>query len=186
MNMHLDLIREPTTRIPSIQSASKLTSLRVWHCKYPSLSWIQELTGLRELVIGTYPHEDLKPLGSLAQLAYLQIAHLPKLKSISALQELRKLSVLSLATAPSWEASGKVAIVDSIAPIAKLQALRHLELFGCGSEKMRLVDLHGCTQLNSARFAQYPKEEVELFYAKVGASQDYNPPPHFNSDSSPS
>jgi len=177
--MHIDLMRDLNSRFPPPGNPSEVHSLRIWHCKYKTLMPIAELTNLRELVVGSFPDASLNMLAGLTQLCYLRILHLPKVSDLTPLGGLKNIRSLSLATSPSWDAAGKKTFVDSLAPIALIEALMHLELFGVCPPDMSLAPLERCKNLRSARFSQYPKNEAERFYQVMGISNAFNPPPSF-------
>ena len=152
-------------------------SLRIWHCKYRSLQGLQVFAQVRTLLIATYPDPTLELLTPLVRLRYLSILHLPKVTDLAPLQHLRELEVLSLATLPSWDSSGKTTEVDSLEPLAHLPALRHLELFGVRPRDHSLAPLERCPQLRSARFHKYSASETQRFYAQTRISDAHAPRP---------
>jgi hypothetical protein len=173
--MHVELMRDTATTMPSVDTSAK--SLRIWHCRYKTLSPVGDLLKLRTLVIATYPDESLDLLRPLRDLRQLHILHMPKVRDLSPLAALERLEFLSLATLPSWDPSGKVTEVVSLEPIARLPALRYLGLFGVVPKPKSLAALTRCRHLMAARFSKYPKAEVRTFYEATGVSDDDLPTP---------
>lgn len=177
--MRVDLMRDMATAFPQLASSESLRHLRVWHCKYKNFAPLALCVNLEELVIGSYPEGSLEILRPLADLKFLSILHMPNVTSLSPLGSLSKLESLSLATTPSWDGAGKRSIVESLEPIANLQNLKHLELFGVCPADRNLDVLKRCRGLISVRFSKYPTDEVERFYSDTGLANDYNPPSSF-------
>lgn len=84
---------------------------------------------------------------------------------------------MRLQTQPGWDASGRTTVVSSLRPLARLPRLRRLELFGVQPADRPLGDLEAAPDLVSARFSQYPRAEVERWYAATGASDAFAPSP---------
>ena len=132
-------MRSKDRTFPTIANPEALTSARIWHCRYTSLGPISQFHNLRTLAIASYPDSTLEPLSSLAMLESLEIVHLPNIKSLLPLLRLVNLRRLSLSTLPSWDASGKLTVVESLQPIAHMPHLEELSLFGVVPES-RTVD----------------------------------------------
>jgi hypothetical protein len=178
--MHIDLIRDKSKKFPVIKDVEQVTSLRVWHCKYASLSPVANFRNLETLVIATFPDKSLDILSGLHKLRYLSILHLPHVTTLKPLQDLSRLETLSLATSPGWDSSGKTQTVDSFKPIASLPALKHLELIGILPADRSLAPLDDCRALVSARIAKkFPAGEEERFRSATGAKDANNPPAPF-------
>lgn len=177
--MHLDLIREKATAFPQLESKAEIRTLRIWHCKYKSLQALAEFGNLEELVIASFPDKSLEIIASLRKLRYLSILHMPKVSELEVLSRLPNIESLSLSTSPAWDSAGKCTIVDSLEPIAGLAALKNLELLGVCPVSKSLAALEQCKNLQSARFSQYPKEELERFYSATGVANLFNPEPSF-------
>jgi hypothetical protein len=178
----LDLMRDSGSNLPQIENPGQIKKLRVWHCKYKSLAGITAFANLEELVIASYPDSGFELLGELKHLRYLSVMHAPKVRSIAPLGALKKLETLSLATSPSWDASGRILEVDSLEPLAELHKLKHLELFGVCPRDRSLRSLERCSALESLRVSQYPEPEVVRFRAKVGLFDgSFNPKSSFDS-----
>lgn len=175
--MHLDLMRDPAKKFPAIDRHMEITSMRIWHCKYASLKSLDQFQNVEELIIGSFPDSSLDVLEPLHKLRYLSILHMPKISDLAILTKFENLESLSLSTSPAWDASRKCTVVQSLLPIAKMVSLKHLELFGICPENKSLADLDNCKKLESARFSQYPSDEIERFYQKTGLENHYNPPP---------
>ncbi|SRR6266496_4622428 len=175
--MHIDLNRDKAKSLPSISNPETIESLRVWFCNYKTLEPLSEFRNLRTLAIAGYPDTTLNVLRKLKNLNYLRILHLPKVSDLSPLAELESLESLSLATLPSWDASGKKTIVESVEPISKLPKLKHLELFGVVSKDKSLSAIEQCENLVTACFSKYPKREMDRFFQKSGVLQKHVPKP---------
>ena len=156
-----------------------MKTARLWHCKYRTVAQLAELTLLEGLDVATFPDASLEPLNGLTQLKYLRLLHLPRVTDLSPLTDLRELKVLRLATLPSWDASGKTTEVESLAPLAGLPALRHLELFGVHPRDRTLSALETCPSLASVRVSKYPAQEVERFAEATGPDNAFAPEPWF-------
>lgn len=179
MTDHVDLVRETAAEFPQIEGRENIRSLRVWHCKYRSLRAVAGFQNLEELVIATFPDISLDAIGSIRRLRYLSILHMPKVTDLQALSGLSDLESLSLQTSPSWDASGKCSVVESLDPIAEIAGLKHLELFGVCPPNKSLAAVELVKGLQTARFSQYPKAEVARFYRLTGVKNGYNPQPTF-------
>ncbi len=176
----MDLMREPATVFPKLERQDEIRALRIWHCKYKSLKAVAELQNLEELVIASYPDKSLEIFQPLRKLRFLSILHMPKVSELAVLSRFVSMESLSLATSPAWDAAGKCTIVESIEPVAKMRTLKHLELFGvCAADKSLSV-LEQCKSLQTARFSQYPKIEVERFYRATNVVNQLNPEPSFS------
>jgi hypothetical protein len=153
--MHIDFLRNKAKTFPVIESPDGVTSLRVWHCKYATVSPVAGLRELETLVIASFPDPSLDMLGALHKLRYLSILHLPRVTTLGPLERLQRLETLSLATLPSWDSTSKKQVVDSLAPLTKLAGLKHLELFGVVPADRSLAALNGCKALVSARISTF-------------------------------
>jgi hypothetical protein len=168
-------MRVKDREFPDVEWTS-ITSARIWHCSFESLAPVQRLENLQTLVIATWPDESFGALKGLNQLRYLIIIHLPKVSSLTPLRFLGRLESLSLQTLPSWDASGKVQEVDSVAPLGHLKALKHLELLGVRPSGDDLSPLFGL-RLESARLSKNDDEAVGELFRRTGASGAFNPEP---------
>ena len=171
----VQLIRETDRGNLTFKSPRRITSLKIWHCKYKSLADVAECTELGELVIATLPDDNLDFLKPLDKLRYLKILHMPKLSCLDPISKLENLEVLSLATLPSWDSSGKRTIVDSLTPISILPKIKYLELFGICPPDMTVKELEVCKSLVSVRASGYSKSELKRFYSNTGFSDDRVP-----------
>jgi hypothetical protein len=161
--MHLELLRDKARTFPAIENPSEYASAKIWHCSYRTLEPLRSFRELRELTIASYPDATLEILGGLIRLESLEILHLPKVTTLSPLSGLTRLRKLSLQTLPSWDASGRKTIVESLAPIAHLPCLEELELLGVVPESRAVDELLHCrgTVLNRVRVSQYAAAEME-------------------------
>src|SRR5689334_3516641 len=126
----VDLMRDQGRTFPPKPLDLQARSMRIWHCKYRTLDAITQFRQLRILSIAGLPDAPLEAIGSLDQLEWLSILHLPKVTSLAPLGRLSRLRCLSLQTTPGWDGSNKRTTVDSLQPLAELPALEHLGLFG--------------------------------------------------------
>ena len=175
--MHLELMRVKDGELSEIQRPLSYKSAIIWHCKFKSLSPLSELRNLQSLVIATFPDASLDLLSGLCSLRYLKIVHIPKVTNLSALENMGSLEYLSLSTLPSWDASGKTTVIDSLLPISKLKNLKGIELFGVCTSDKGLSDLEQCSNLQTAKFSKYPKYHVDGFINKMGVSEEFIPEP---------
>lgn len=178
--VHLELMRDPSRTIPQIDDPASVRSAKVWLCKYKSLAPLAELRNLEELVIANFPDESFEFLGRLEKLRFLSVVHMPKISDIAPLAELAQLTSLSLSTLPSWDASRKTTTIESLEPLSTIPALAHLELFGICPLNKSLVPLEKCKDLRTARFSQYPRAEIDRFYAGTNVGNRFNPEPSFS------
>jgi hypothetical protein len=158
---HLDLMRDAAKEFRLPADPTSVTSLRVWHCKYKSLGGLSVLTNLTALEIATYPDATFEPLALLDQLETLRVLHLPNVRDLRPLRGLKRLRSLSLETLPSWDASGKVTEVESLAPLANLPLLDSVELFGVVPRSRSIDDLLRVSQLRHAKISKFAKGESE-------------------------
>jgi hypothetical protein len=178
--MHIDAFCENGKLIPAVTDPRNLRSLKVVQRRRGSLRPVAQLYQLTTLEVFSFLDETLDVLRKLKQLHYLRIIHLPNVTDLSPLADLRELECLSLSTLPSWDASGKVTVVESLDPIGQLQDLRHVELMGVRPKSKSLSPLERCPRLASARFHKYPKRELERFYAAKRVSDAFVPEPVFD------
>src|SRR5262245_45226511 len=169
--MHLELVRDRARDFPAIDNASSFSSARIWHCRYRTLQPLANFVGLRTLSVATYPDPSFDILARLTSLESLEVVHLPEVRSLSPLTLLKNLRSLSLQTLPSWDASGKKTVVESLAPVANLPFLEELELFGVVPASGTVDDLldSSSPRLKRVRVSKYPKREQERLFARFAA-----------------
>lgn len=177
--MHLDLLRDKNRTFPAPADPEGVSSLRVWHCKYATLAALAGFKHLEELTIAGFPDESLAMLAPLGKLRYLRVIDLGAIADLDDLGAVTSLESLSLATLPSWDASGRTHPIASLEPLTRLPRLRHLELFGVLPADRSLAPLKRCPGLASLRVSRYPAAEVEAFYAATGVTNAFNPPPAY-------
>lgn len=173
-------MRDSATKFPDIYDKETVLAMRIWYCKYRTLNPVSAFINLEELVIANFPDETLCALKSMKKLRYLRILHMPKLKDISVLSDLSSIESLSLETSPSWDATGRCIVLESMKPIAELPKLKHLELFGVCEANKSLKFLEGVKTIETSRFSQYPQKEVDRFRSVSGAVDKYNPRSSFD------
>ena len=162
--MHIEYMRSKEKELNFEGDPLSVTSLKLWHCKFKSLSFLEDFCNLKVLIIGTYPHENFNVLSGLSNLEYLSVVHMPKLNSLSGIDTLKNLKTLYLATSPSWDASGKKTVIESLHPIVNLPQLSNIELHGIVNPEKSLKELFTCNNLKTGMFSKYPKKEVEALY----------------------
>ena len=118
--------------------------------------------------IASFPDESLEVLRELGDLEWLSILHMPKVTSLSPLAGLAGLRLLSLATLPGWDASGRRTVVESLVPLAQLEKLAHLALLGVTTPSKSLRDLECCKRLRTATLLGFLRAEVARFIAATG------------------
>jgi hypothetical protein len=177
--MHLELDGDKSKRFPAVADPTAVKSARIWHCRYESLAVLAQFRNITALSLASYPDDTFEALSTLTALQYLSVLHFPRVSSLAPLGRLEALETLSLASLPSWDASGKVLSVDSFEPIAGLTNLRHLELFGVRPSRGGLSPLLACKSLRSARFSKLKKAEVATFYQTSGVKDEFAPRPAF-------
>ena len=168
LERHLSLVRDERRAMPDVADAQSVRTARIWHCKYRTLEPLSELIGLEGLIIATFPDPDLESLSTLKSLRYLRILHLPHVRHLDPLAGLDRLEVLTLETLPSWDASGKVTEVESLQPLTRLSALKHLQLFGVRTPQRSLAQLEDIPSLESVRLSKWPTAEVARFRSRTG------------------
>lgn len=170
-------MRDKARTFPVHPDPAAVTALRLWHCKYESMANLSAFGSLRTLVIASYPDADLAPLRGLSRLEYLSITHMPKVSDLAPLSQLQSLKTISLSTLPSWDASGKRTTVRSLAPLAELPALAHIELFGVLPEDGTLRALENSPSLKTIRVSKYSKSEINRFYKVTQLPDSFAPSP---------
>ena len=161
-------MRSAERQMPAISALLEVQSLTVWHCKFKTLAPLASLRNLTRLVIAGFPDESFEQIGALSNLRQLSILHFPRVRSLSPLKQLVQLAALSLESLPSWDASRKQLVVESLSPLAELPSLAHLQLLGVVPPERSLTALEASSSLRSARFQGYPGAEVERFHLAKG------------------
>lgn len=178
--VHLELMRDPARKFPPVADPESVRSAKIWHCNYESLLPLGALRNLEELVIATFPEDSFEFLGKFSALRFLHVLHMPKIFDISPLSELKQLKVLSLSTLPSWDASRRTTIIQSLDTLASIPHLTHLELLGICPPDKSLKPLEKCKYLQTARVSQYPRTEIRRFFAAAKITDKFNPSPSFS------
>ena len=143
--MKLELIREKSKHFPIIENPLDYTEIKIWHCRYQSLSRIRAFKNVEDIEIATFPDTSLEFIGKLSKVKSLRIIHLPKVNEISPLSKLKVLETLYLAVLPSWN---KFQHIASLKPLGKLSTLHSLSLHGIFINDNSLQPLHSCSTLN--------------------------------------
>ncbi|AST89750.1 hypothetical protein G7939_22890 (plasmid) [Ralstonia solanacearum] len=173
-------MRDKARQMPTVANPLAVASLRIWYCSYKTLESITVFRNLRTLVIADFPDASLGPLGTLPNLRHLRILHLPKIVDLGALAGLANLETLSLEVLPSWDASCKKTIVNSLEPIAQIAHLKHLSLLGVVPVDRSLASLERCGSLISAQLHGYPRKEADRFFAASGVLRAHPPSLQFD------
>lgn len=114
-------------------------------------------------------------LSELRRLEYLSVLDFAKVADLSPLADLNQLRVLRLHSPPSWDSSGRVIEVQSLAPLARLPRLEHLELFGVRPTDKSLAPLEAAPRLRTLRVSKYPKSEVARYRSAVAVTDEFAP-----------
>lgn len=175
--MIADFVRDDARAFPAHPDPSRVTALRMWHCKYASMEGLSAFGNLKTLIIASYPDAALGPIASLSNLEYLSIVHMPKVSDLSPVSQLLGLQTIRLSTLPSWDSSGKKTIVRSLAPLATLPRLAHVELFGVRPDNGSLHELESSLSLQTVRVSKYSKSEKDRFYSVTQLPDAYAPSP---------
>jgi hypothetical protein len=165
----LDLMRDTAKALPIPDDPLAIRSLRVWHCRYRSLRDLARFENLAELEVAAYPDDTFDPLASLLHLERLRVVHMPRVTDLTPLTALARLQSLSLATLPSWDASGRVTEVRSLEPLGNLPALTEIELFGVVPPSRAVDELLLLPGLEIAQVSKYARGEAERLAAVLAA-----------------
>ena len=177
--MHIELMRQKSKQIPEIDTPDKVRSVQVWHCNYESLIPLGECMNIETLVVATFPDSSFDFLVKCQKLSYLSVLHLPKVDNLESIGLLSNLEILSLETLPDWDSSGKIQLVDSLQPLARLPSLKHLELFGVCPTNKSPEELISSSSLKSVRLSKYNNKAVEQYYQASGVSDKWAPEPKY-------
>jgi hypothetical protein len=108
-----------------------------------------------------YPLSSLAPIGKMIKLRRLQMIHLPKVTRLDPLSTLVELEELRIETLPSWDASGKTLVVESLKPLEGLRKLRFLAMAGVVAGDGDLSPLASLKKLEQLHFAnRYSQEQL--------------------------
>jgi hypothetical protein len=160
-------MRDCSREFPVVHDPRDYTSARVWHCGYKTLAPLAAFVNLRSLEIATFPDLTLEPIAGLSRLESLSIIHMPQVADLGPLSGLKMLKRLSLRTLPSWDTSGRVTEVRSLAPLIDLPCLTDLELFGVRPPDRSVDDLIRIGSLLRVSISKYPRAEIERLRDEV-------------------
>jgi hypothetical protein len=173
--MHIEHLRSAEKELPSVPDPLAVRSLKLWYCKFKSLSCLASFRNLERLVIAGYPDTSFEALSGLSKLRRLEVLHFPKATDLAPIESLSALEALSFACLPSWDASGKRHRVQSLTPLCSLPKLSAIELLGVLPADDSLSALAACRGLKSAQLSGYPRSEVERFFQSTGAIAEFLP-----------
>jgi hypothetical protein len=173
--MRVELMRDTGKAFPIVEDPTSVLSLCVWHCKYRDFSPINAFKNLQTLKIASFPDSAFDALVSLPRLEWLSVLHLPKVQDLEAIGKIKRLRFLELQTLPSWDASGKRTVVESLGPLTKLSKLEHISLIGVVPKDLSLAALQRCSRLKSAKFQGYSAQVVEQFFQTTGVQDEHMP-----------
>jgi hypothetical protein len=142
------------------------TYARILACRYTSYEGLRQMTNLVSLEVIDWLAADLEALRGLHRLEQLKITHLPKITSVEPLAGLVSLRRLILETIPSWDSSGKVTEVDSLAPLRGLP-LEEVNMFGVRPASKSVDDLLEISTLRKARLSKFAAKEIKRINAVV-------------------
>jgi hypothetical protein len=137
----VEYIRDGRKAFPPEPVDSAARSLKIWHCKFKSLSGLNVLSQLERLVIGTCSDSSLEPIGGLTRLRDSRILHFPRVDDLGPPGNLQSLERPTLEASPGWDSPGKTQPVASLLPLSKLPDLTEPALFGVRPADGSLRDL---------------------------------------------
>ena len=172
-------MRDEAKTFPTPVDPLRVTTVRVWHCRYRSLRQLESLRNLCGADIASLPDDTLDVFGDASSLTYLSVLHLPKVSDLSPLAKFKALETLRLSTLPSWDSSRKRTRIRSLTPLLELPSLRYVELFSVVPDDGSLHDLAAHSALRSVRLLGYGEGSVRAFRAASGVSDDPAPQPWF-------
>ena len=138
-----DISDEQLRRLAALPDLTKLELVGLRR----SIALLAASRSLRELRL-TDP-ATLDGLEDLRAIEALHVYCLPRIRSLKPLRSLSRLRTLLLSTPPSYDASRKCHHVESLAPVAHLQALEHLVMRGILPARDRLEPLHALKRLRT-------------------------------------
>lgn len=80
-------MRDPARSLPEIEDPDDVTAMRLWHCRYRTLTPLSYHRKLKALVVATWS-DSLEVLRPLTALRYLYVVHMPKVTSLEPLGDL--------------------------------------------------------------------------------------------------
>jgi hypothetical protein len=136
-----------------------------------------EHTGLRKLLIDSYPHEDLSPLAGMTGLEFLEVRSKRALRSIRGLQRHPRLEVLQVVFGPHLELGADERLPPTIEkvefysckslaridPLGRLPKLRDVKLDKCGHIES-LAPLHHCRELTDLACYDTPSDDGDMTF----------------------
>jgi hypothetical protein len=157
-----------------------VTGLRLHGCSISDLSAITKMEQLIYLDIFDFGKASLEWIGRLRNLRYLRLMHLPKHHDLSSLSNLKLLEELYLESLPSWDASGKTLVFETLAPLAHLSELRVLRLLTAKVLRDGLSPLFGLSTLAKFETGNYFSTEdfARLAHHLPDLDCDYTRPVH--------
>lgn len=154
--------------IPRELESVEALELRIWNSGFDRFEDLAGFQNLAVLEIMDYSAESFAPLGGLRGLRRLHVSHFPRVYSLGPLSGLENLEALTLETLPSWDASRRHQVVESLRPLATIGKLHSLRLGGVYAQDGDLSpigDLVGLRELAIANL--YSQEQFALLSARL-------------------
>lgn len=166
VSREVDIRGDRSVAFPDLDDPLTITHARVLACKYEDWNGIGRLTNLISLEVSDWLGSDFSPLQSLTSLEQLKITHLPRISSLAPLAGLVSLKRLILETIPSWDSSGKVTEIETLAPLRDLP-LEEVNLFGVRPQSKAVDDLLDIKTLRRVRLSKFAAKEIKRINALV-------------------
>jgi hypothetical protein len=151
-----------SSRVPQevFDAACTVSNLKGLWVKWSSIKTIGSIAGAPSLMflhLGSSPQlTSVEPLRRLGNLIWLELENIKRVSDFPVIGELRQLRGLAI-EGSMWT----TLVVDSLAPLAQLQELRHLSLANLRAKDKTLSPLFSLSSLEHFHAAQWwTKEEV--------------------------
>ncbi len=143
----IELLRTGPDEFVEASQDNRAIALKVWGSRVRDFTPLERMAQLIHLEILDFEHGSLRTIGRLKNLRFLRIIHIPKEHDLTPLAALENLEELLLESLPSWDASGKTLVFESLRPLAGLKQLKRLVLMKVRVEEHGLQPLWGLTKL---------------------------------------